>query len=140
MADSNDSTGAPLSRRDVLAGGTAVAAAGGGGGVSGSEGMDLLDAMAPALGMPDSDPRYDAAEAVHEAARRRLYRLRPACLGDAVAKLLAVTVAGNERMAPDDVGMIAETVAFLTRDAPGLRRPEVVRHAMDGARAMYPGG
>lgn len=128
MADSEDTTRAPVSRRETPAPAGAPV----------SEGMRLLDDLIPALALNLEDPRFDAAARRFDAAQDRLRTLRPGCLGDAVALLLAVAVAGDERKTPDDVGMIGAAVRFLTRRAPDLRRPRILRHAMARARAAYP--
>ncbi|HEY0838035.1 MAG TPA: hypothetical protein VGE72_29255, partial [Azospirillum sp.] len=127
MADTEDTTRAPASRRETPApAGEPV-----------SEGMRLLDDLMPTLALNLENPRHRAAAQRYAAAQDRLRALRPECLGDAVALLLAVAVAGGEHRTPDDIGMIGAAVGFLTRRAPGLRRPRVLRRAMAQARAAF---
>jgi len=141
MADYDDTTGAPLSRRVLLHGAPALVLTGPDRALpSEGRGLALLDELLPALQLPMDDPRFDAADAAFTEARRRLYALRPDCLGDAVAKLLTVALAGGEHTTPGDVGMIADAVDYLTAGSPHLRRPAVVAEAMRYARMAYPGG
>jgi len=132
MADSDHTTRAPSSRRETPAPAPTPA------GAPASEGMRLLDALMPALALNLEDPRHRAAAERYEAAQERLRTLRPGCLGDAIALLLAVAVASGEHKTPDDVRLIGTAVRFLTRREPALRRPAVLRRAMAQARAAYP--
>ena len=71
-------------------------------------------------------PEAGAVQAMAEA-KERLQRLEPCCLGDAVAMLMAVTVVGGDCPPPETVALITRSVAFLTADAPRLRRPWLER-------------
>ncbi|HEY0835457.1 MAG TPA: hypothetical protein VGE72_16260 [Azospirillum sp.] len=53
-----------------------------------------------------------------------------------MANLPTVATAGGENMPPEDVGMIADAVDFLTA-APHLHRPALVAEGMRHARVLY---
>jgi len=104
-----------------------------------SEGLALLDLLALVREVTDSDdPRYHDAFIIERITRARLYALVPVCVGDVVAKLMTVMLCG-ERMAPADVGMVVWCIDHLTAAQPHLRRPELVRDAVEQARDAFPG-
>lgn len=136
MAGGDDSTGVPVGRRELVLGGAALGL--GGVGEGRSEGMALLDALVPAMAVWDEEePGYAEAVAAAKALRARLDALAPRCLGDAVAKLLTVLVAG-ETLPPSDARLIVSALDHLTASAPHLRRPMAIHAALAQSRTTFP--
>lgn len=132
MADSDDSTNAPASPRPAVSPGHVCLPIG-----AESAGMRDLDALVAAFPGWDEVPSA-AAVAAMSAAAGRLRALEPRCLGDAVALLMTATVAGGDPApGPETVSLITRSVAYLTTDAPQLRRPALERVAMDYSMRLY---
>jgi len=131
MADSDDSTSLPgLPRPPSVAGHVCLPV-----GADGVGMRDLEALMAPMKawpGVPDAE-----SVAAMDAASARLHALEPQSLGDAVAKLMAVTVASGDCPPPETVSLITTSVAYLTRDAPELRRPALERFVLAYAQRMH---
>jgi len=133
MADSDDSTNVPASSRPPALPGYVRLPVG-----EDSTGMRDLDALVAAFPAWSEVPSSSAVAAM-DAARQRLHALEPRCLGDAVAKLMAVTVAGGDCPPPETVTLITSSIAYLTTDAPYLRRPALESLTMDYARRLHGG-
>jgi len=80
-------------------------------------------------------PDRDAITAMM-AAKGRIMDRDPRSLGDVVAKLMTVTVAGTggDCLPPDTLSLITRSVAYLTQQTPQLRRPnlELLAHTYAG--------
>jgi len=113
----------------------------GGAGEARSEGMALLDALMPAMPSmavwDEGEPGYAEAVAAAKVLRALLDALVPGCLGDAVAKLLTVLVAG-ETLPPSDARLIVSALDQLTANIPHLRRPTLIHAALAQSRATFP--
>lgn len=131
MADSDDSTNVPASPRPPVPPGCVCLPIG-----EDSAGMRDLDALVAAFPAFSEVPTSDAVAAM-DATTRRLHALEPCSLGDAVTALMAVTVVGGACPPPETVTLITRSVAYLTPDAPQLRRPALERLALDYARRLH---
>ncbi|CAO3419242.1 hypothetical protein [Azospirillum argentinense] len=131
MADSDDSTALPTLSHPALGPGFVRLPV-----RTDSPGLRDLDVLTAPLAHWDRVPEAGAVRAM-AAAKERLQRLEPRCLGDAVALLMTVTVAGGDCTPPETVAMITRSVAFLTADAPHLRRPELEHLVLAYAMHMH---
>jgi hypothetical protein len=131
MTGSDDSTAAPGAAPSCGCASILCFAAGADG--DGLRALQGLTALERAFTAPLTD---DDVAAVNESSAA-LLRLEPQSLGDVVALLTAAPLVGGDCPRPDMLEMLQRAVGFLTRQAPGLRRPGLERAAAVYARLAH---